>query len=274
MPSTVPTFLRISLKANCLDMLPGRLPVHQKMEILVSSNLQITARFFLDEIGELPYHFQSKLLRVLETMTVTRIGSNQSLPVDVRIVAATNRDLRQMVKDGFFRDDLYFRLGVLNVDIPPLRNRKEDLLLLAEALLAQGKDPASSGAKIERSFQKVLEAHAWPGNVRELRNVLNRASILAGSDTISEETLRRCIDPSQLALEPIMEDVPEGAENTAELFYKVYQEYLNSIVQEIGDDDDSRLSKRIHETQQTLMEILIRKLWSIPKEIRKGQRSF
>ena len=109
------------------------------MEILVSSNLQITARFFLDEIGELPYHFQSKLLRVLETMTVTRIGSNQSLPVDVRIVAATNRDLRQMVKDGFFRDDLYFRLGVLNVDIPPLRNRKEDLLLLAEALLAQGK---------------------------------------------------------------------------------------------------------------------------------------
>ncbi len=143
---------------------------------------------FLDEIGELPYHFQSKLLRVLETMTVTRIGSNQSLPVDVRIVAATNRDLRQMVKDGFFRDDLYFRLGVLNVDIPPLRNRKEDLLLLAEALLAQGKDPASSGAKIERSFQKVLEAHAWPGNVRELRNVLNRASILAGSDTISEET--------------------------------------------------------------------------------------
>lgn len=215
---------------------------------------------FLDEIGELPYHFQSKLLRVLETMTVTRIGSNQSLPVDVRIVAATNRDLRQMVKDGFFRDDLYFRLGVLNVDIPPLRNRKEDLFLLAEALLEQGKDPASPGAKkLSEASKKVLEAHDWPGNVRELRNVLNRASILSGSDTISEETLRRCIDPSQLALEPIMEDVPEGAENTAELFYKVYQEYLNSIVQEIGDDDDTRLSKRIHETQQTLMEILIRK---------------
>lgn len=215
---------------------------------------------FLDEIGELPYHFQPKLLRVLETMTVTRIGSNQGVPVDVRIVAATNRDLRQMVKDGFFREDLYFRLGVLNVDVPPLRDRKEDLLLLAEELLAQGKDPSSLGAKrLSEDSKKILESYDWPGNVRELRNVLSRASILSGSDVISGETLRRCIDPNQMALEPIMQDEPESVENTSEFFYKVYQDYLNSIIQENGEIDDTKLSEKIHETQQTLLEILIRK---------------
>lgn len=152
---------------------------------------------FLDEIGELPYHFQSKLLRVLETWTVTRIGSSKQIPVNVRLVTATNRDLPKMVADGLFRQDLYYRLQVLNIDIPPLRDRREDILSISDELLKQAKDPNSLNAKtLSDDAKQILLNYDWPGNVRELRNVLYRATLLSKADIITANTIEASISAS------------------------------------------------------------------------------
>ncbi len=145
---------------------------------------------FLDEIGELPYYFQSKLLRVLETWCVTRIGSTQQIPVDVRLIAATNKNLEDMVAKGLFRQDLYYRLQVLNVEIPPLRERKADLPLLADVFLQQLTDSNPTVAKrLSSESQQALMKYDWPGNVRELRNVINRAAILSKAEVIERSVL-------------------------------------------------------------------------------------
>lgn len=149
---------------------------------------------FLDEIGELPFHFQSKLLRVLETWTVTRIGATKSTPVNVRLIAATNRNLEQMVEEGLFREDLYYRLQVLSIEIPPLRHRKEDVVSIAESFLDQYKDPITFQTKrLAAEAKEYLMAYDWPGNVRELRNVMSRASILSKEEYISREIIESSI---------------------------------------------------------------------------------
>ena len=149
---------------------------------------------FLDEIGELPFHFQSKLLRVLETWTVTRIGGTKPTPINVRLVAATNRDLSKMVSDGLFRQDLFYRLQVLNVEIPPLRNRKEDLITLSEHFLAQASAYSDAPQKtLSPRAKHVLLEYGWPGNVRELKNVINRVNLVSKQDVISDEDLKLAI---------------------------------------------------------------------------------
>ncbi|MCP4805729.1 MAG: sigma-54-dependent Fis family transcriptional regulator [Proteobacteria bacterium] len=131
---------------------------------------------FLDEIAEIPGELQAKLLRVLQERTVDVVGSDESVDVDVRIVAATNKDLDQRVSDGAFREDLYYRLNVLRVDIPALRDRPADVVPLAEAFLGE---LASRELTLDASARRALQARAWRGNVRELRNVCERLSILA-----------------------------------------------------------------------------------------------
>ena len=149
---------------------------------------------FLDEIGELPYNFQSKLLRVLETRTVTRIGSTKPMPVNVRVIAATNRNPQKMVEEGLFREDLYYRLQVLALEIPPLRNRQEDLTPLADVFLRQAMSPMDNEPKkLDRKAKEFLLEYDWPGNVRELRNVLNRATVLAKDHTITRDILEASI---------------------------------------------------------------------------------
>lgn len=149
---------------------------------------------FLDEIGELPYHFQSKLLRVLETWRVTRIGSSRQTPVDVRLVAATNRNLEEMVAEGLFREDLYYRLQVVNIEVPPLRVRKEDLLPLAENFLKQMGDSSINAAKrFDEDAQRMLIEYEWPGNVRELRNVIHRIAVLSKEPVITRQVLEASV---------------------------------------------------------------------------------
>ena len=132
---------------------------------------------FLDEVGELPEETQAKLLRALETGEVRRVGSGDVSWPDVRIVAATNRDLPRMVREGRFREDLYFRLAVLSVEVPPLRARMDDLPLLVNTL-CEGIHPS---LRVSAAALDALLAHRWPGNVRELRNVLTRAWVMGGS---------------------------------------------------------------------------------------------
>ncbi len=149
---------------------------------------------FLDEVGELPFHFQSKLLRVLETWTITRIGSTKPFPVNVRLIAATNRNLEKMVEEGLFRQDLYYRLQILNIIIPPLRSRREDILQISEELLRQGRAPGSLQEKtLTEDAKQILLSYDWPGNVRELRNVLSRAALLSKSSFITRDVLTASI---------------------------------------------------------------------------------
>ena len=146
---------------------------------------------FLDEVGELPLDLQPKLLRVLENREVRRVGGAQTLPVDVRVVAATHRDLRAMVSAGTFREDLYYRLGVVSVELPPLRARREDVPLVAQALLEQfcRRHPEMGPRTFGVGVTDRLSGLAWPGNVRELRNVVERAASLADNAEIGIDDL-------------------------------------------------------------------------------------
>jgi two-component system response regulator AtoC len=135
---------------------------------------------FLDEIGELPESAQSALLRVLEIGKVTRVGGTREIPVDVRIVAATHRDLEEMVEEGQFREDLLYRLNALTLRVPPLRERPADITALTERFLA-----GVGGLHIGEDAMAALRAYSWPGNVRELRNAIERAAVLARGPTIT-----------------------------------------------------------------------------------------
>lgn len=141
---------------------------------------------FLDEIGELDLPLQSKLLRVLETGEMKRVGGTDIKKVNVRIVAATNRDLRAMADDGSFREDLFYRLNVIPITIPPLRERQEDTAVLAVQFLEQLNKKYSARKQFAQAALTALQSYRWPGNVRELRNVIERAFVIVPEDVIGE----------------------------------------------------------------------------------------
>jgi len=145
---------------------------------------------FLDEIADMPLGMQAKLLRVLQDKKVRRLGGVKELPLDVRIISATNKDIEAMVADKQFREDLYFRINVLQISIPPLNNRNEDINLLAEYFLSNLNTGRHEGMQIlSKEAVKKLINHKWKGNVRELKNVIERASILTDSDIINEQDI-------------------------------------------------------------------------------------
>jgi DNA-binding NtrC family response regulator len=145
---------------------------------------------FLDEIGDLSPALQPKRLRAIETQSFRRVGGARELKVDVRFVTATNRDLNELIRQGRFREDLYYRLNVAGIDVPPLRDRREDILPLARHFLDQAATVMGlKAAGIAPAAEGRLAAYVWPGNVRELRNVMERALILSGGETIRAEHL-------------------------------------------------------------------------------------
>ena len=145
---------------------------------------------FLDEIGELSEEIQAKLLRAIEERTVERVGGGASVALDIRLVAATNRDLDALVRDGLFRSDLYFRLNVISVELPPLRDRPSDIALLAPILIATIAERLGLPAKeLSEDALETLGESSWPGNVRELRNALERALIVATGPVITSHDL-------------------------------------------------------------------------------------
>ncbi|MEG3191536.1 sigma-54-dependent transcriptional regulator [Lysobacter sp. D1-1-M9] len=137
---------------------------------------------FLDEIGTLPPAGQMKLLRVLETGRFARLGSNRERQVKVRLVSATNAELPQMIRDGQFREDLYYRLNTIQIEVPPLADRRDDILPLARLFLQD--TGVAAGKRLGEDAERALLAHAWPGNVRELRNTIQRAMLLTRGDVI------------------------------------------------------------------------------------------
>jgi transcriptional regulator with GAF, ATPase, and Fis domain len=145
---------------------------------------------FLDEIGELPLDLQPKLLRALDKREIKRVGSNRYFGVDIRVIAATNRDLKREVNEKRFRSDLYYRLGIIQVHVPPLRERLEDIGLIVERLLSSFEShyPGQTSALLSRDFVTELATHAWPGNVRELRNYIERCLALSTRLSVADES--------------------------------------------------------------------------------------
>jgi transcriptional regulator with PAS, ATPase and Fis domain len=144
---------------------------------------------FLDEIGEVTPPLQVKLLRVLETGTFRRVGGTADIKVDVRVIAATNRSLETMMKDGQFREDLYYRLNVFSLSIPPLRERREDIPPLVEHFIHNSPLVPKRTVRITPEAMEVLQRYRWPGNVRELENVIERALILCDEGVLDPEHL-------------------------------------------------------------------------------------
>ena len=175
---------------------------------------------FLDEIGEMPLSLQSKLLRVIEGGVFRRVGGISDIKVDVRIVSATNRNLHELIEKGLFREDLYFRLNVLTIKIPPLRERREDIPLLVEHFLRK----FSAGRKrFTRDALRLLENYQWKGNVRELENVIERAVLLCDDESIGEEFLPEEIKtaPSTRAV-----SVPPGGVDFEKIIEETEKAYL------------------------------------------------
>jgi len=147
--------------------------------------------FFLDEIGDLPLLLQAKLLRVLQERKLRRVGGNAEVDVDVQIVAATSLDLDQMVQDRTFREDLYYRINVVRIDLPPLRERGDDLGLLAEHFVLRcSREMERRVPAITPAAYSGMRRYHWPGNIRELQNIIRRAITLSGDDQISQVTIR------------------------------------------------------------------------------------
>jgi len=143
---------------------------------------------FLDEIGDMPPELQTKLLRALQERTIERVGGQESLRIDVRVLAATNRDLETMMREGRFREDLFYRLNVVTVTLPPLRERRRDVPLLVEHLLAKYATELGERGVAPEALDRLV-GHDWPGNVRELENVVQRAMVMATSGVILPEHL-------------------------------------------------------------------------------------
>jgi DNA-binding NtrC family response regulator len=156
---------------------------------------------FLDEVGDISPKLQLDLLRVLEERRFHRVGGNDLIEVDVRVIAATNRDLEKAVADGSFREDLYYRLNVIRVTLPPLRERREDLPILVDHFRERLGAELKKHIRVSPEAMAVLLAHAWPGNVRELRNVLERGAVVAQGEVVKA---------ADLGLEPAAAGEPPG----------------------------------------------------------------
>ncbi len=164
---------------------------------------------FLDEIGSLPFGLQAKILRVLQDKVISRIGSTESIPLDVRIISATNTDLKKAVQNRSFREDLFYRLNVVPINVPPLRKRQEDIpLLINHSLNRFNKEYSKKIKGFEDDATEILVQYHWPGNVRELENIIERIVALAKGNTIQKENL-----PKELLLS-----------ETAEKIFTMYKE--------------------------------------------------
>lgn len=189
---------------------------------------------FLDEVGDIPYHLQSKLLRFIETKSFRRVGGLREITTDVRIISATNKDLKELIDKGLFRDDLFYRLSTLVVEVPPLRERKEDIPILANFFCSRWRK------KIGEKAIKHLIEYNWKGNIRELKNTIERACILADGEYIDNYLL---INPeSKKSCEELFEELPD--------LRTLEAKYIAMLIERFGDLD--KVSKILGCSKRTL----------------------
>jgi len=216
-------FIAINCAAIPLELLESELFGHEKGAFTGATATKIgkiemahRGTLFLDEIGDLDLGLQAKLLRVLEERSITRVGSNKPIPVDVRIVVASHKNLQNSVNDGNFRLDLFYRLNVFPIELPPLRERDGDIRLLARHFLNQANQEYGTNVIFDRGALSFLETYDWPGNIRQLENVMKRAVLLADEaglitevlvqKIIREESGIRFLDNNQDLANPAMDN--------------------------------------------------------------------
>lgn len=219
---------------------------------------------FLDEIGELPLEAQARLLRLLQENEIRKVGSVQSKKVDVRLVVATHRDLKQLVADGYFREDLYYRINVMALLIPPLRERGNDILEVADAILQKTcLRLKASMLNFNDSASHAIAKYAWPGNVRELENAIERAVVLAEKNNIGEELLAIDLESTKIAEShaPIPNEPAEelSLEDYFQRFVLEHQDVMN----------ETQLAKKLGISRKCLWER--RQRFGIPRKSNKKQ---
>ena len=205
---------------------------------------------FLDEVGELPMATQARLLRVLETGEYIRVGGQEIRKTDVRIVAATNVNMRKAISEGRFREDLYYRLNTIPIQMPPLRDRGEDILLLFRLFAMQMADKYRlPKITLTEDAKKMMLQYKWPGNVRQLKNITEQMSVLSEQREIGVETLKRFIpqDPESTELATISQPGQHSYESEREILYKILYELRGNIAD--LRRDMSTLRKQIDETR-------------------------
>ena len=204
-----------------------------------------TGTVFLDEIGDVPPSIQVKLLRVLQEREIERLGSNKTRHIDVRVLAATNLDLRVALENGTFREDLYYRLNVLPINIPALRERKEDIPFLADHFVKKiAADVAGRAVKISESAMQKLIAYSWPGNVRELENVIERSIVLSSGSTLDAADIK--LDTSRARATQAEHFLPDGVS---------LDDYEKSIIREAlrrADGNKSQAARLLGITRNAL----------------------
>src|SRR6185312_1986858 len=186
-------FVAVNMAAIPRDLIESELFGHER-GAFTGANTRASGRFeqaeggtlFLDEIGDMPMEAQTRLLRVLQQGEYTTVGGRTAIKTDVRIIAATNRDLRQLISQGLFREDLYYRLNVVPLRLPPLRERIEDIPDLVRHFLRKAEDEGLPHKAVDNDAMDLLRLHRWPGNVRELENLIRRLAVLQSGDTISD----------------------------------------------------------------------------------------
>lgn len=206
-------FVAINMAAIPKDLIETELFGHEK-GAFTGAQSRTSGRFeqaeggtlFLDEIGDMPMDAQTRLLRVLQQGEYTTVGGRTAIRTDVRIVAATNKDLRVLINQGLFREDLYYRLNVVPLRLPPLRERSDDIPDLIRHFLSQAENDGLSAKQIEHEATELLKRHRWPGNVRELENMVRRLTALYPQDTITAEIIENELRTSDPLSEPGAQD--------------------------------------------------------------------
>jgi two-component system nitrogen regulation response regulator GlnG len=200
------TFVAVNMAAIPRELIESELFGHEK-GAFTGATMRSSGRFeqaaggtlFLDEIGDMPLEAQTRLLRVLQEGEYTTVGGRTPIRADVRIIAATHRDLRQMVRQGLFREDLYYRLSVVPIRLPPLRERSEDIPELVRHFFAEVQDEGLSAKALDGEAMDALKAYPWPGNVRELENLVRRLAVLYSQETIDREVIDRELSEGKAA---------------------------------------------------------------------------
>ncbi len=226
---------------------------------------------FLDEIAEMSPQLQVKLLRVLQEQEFERLGGMRTIKCDVRIIAATNKDLEKAVDEGSFREDLYYRLKVIPIHIPPLRDRRSDIPLLIHHFLEQMNKAKKKDIKgISKEAVKVLTAYDWPGNVRELENVIERMVILAESDYLTVEDLPERIAKTQVSLKPISSPIPDEGFSLSHAVSEYEKQLIISALEKTGWVKN-RAAKLLKMNRTTLVEKIKKQGIERPRYMTDGQ---
>lgn len=216
-------FVAVNMAAIPRELIEAELFGHER-GAFTGAAARVAGRFeqaargtlFLDEIGDMPMEAQTRLLRVLQSGEFTTVGGNRHIKANVRIIAATNKNLTDLVQSGSFREDLYYRLNVIPIDLPPLRARRDDVPLLARHFLSKAALEGLPRKTLSASAFDRLAAHDWPGNVRELENMMRRLAVLARDETIRGELIEQQLAQQGSPLEPQSDDRFDGIEGSLE----------------------------------------------------------